>query len=174
MGGQPFLERLRFPSLQSYLEGSWNLDRIMRHRGEDASIMGTVDAARAVFSPVPGQSSQLHYREDGMVKFATMASAVPFYREYLYTFTNALEAEVSFFCPDKEEEHLKPFHSIRVSQTGEVEASEHLCINDLYAATITIASDVLFQAEWTVTGPQKNYTIFSSFSRAGDPNRVAN
>ena len=160
-------------SLWAYLRGAWRLTRTMKH-AEDGHTMGVVDAATATWTPVKDMPDTLLYREEGQVAFASMggsggvanAKRLPFYREYMYTFTSPTTADVAFYRPGNEEEHLKFFHTLSIeSASGEGSTTEHLCIDDLYVASIRIGSATGFQAEWQVKGPKKNYRIFTTYTR---------
>ena len=179
------------PSLQTYLQGKWVFNRKMTHTDNGTSL-GSVDQATAIFAPVAVkekddkdddedttttttttttseimQQNQLLYREEGNVIFAqsTSSTPLPFYREYLYSFKSTTTADVSFWRPGNVEEHLKFFHTLQVSEEGIGATSEHLCIDDLYVATINVASDCTFIATWVVEGPNKQYTITTEFTR---------
>lgn len=166
------------PSLQTYLQGKWAFNRKMTHTDNGTSL-GSVDQATAIFAPVAvkekddkddedtNSQNQLLYREEGNVIFAqsTSSTPLPFYREYLYSFKSTTTADVSFWRPGNVEEHLKFFHTLQVSEEGIGATSEHLCIDDLYVATINVASDCMFIATWVVEGPNKQYTITTEFTR---------
>ena len=119
----------------------------------------------------PEPPRQLLYREEGEVNFSPNAAhgrVFPFYREYMYTFTSPTQADVHFYQPNSKEagDHLKFFHTLSIDEaSGAGVTSEHLCINDLYLATVRITSPSAFEMSWRVTGPQKNYQIVTRFAR---------
>ena len=74
--------------------------------------------------------------------------------------------------PGNEEEHLKFFHTLSIESTsGEGSTTEHLCIDDLYVASIRIGSETGFEAEWQVKGPKKNYKISTTYTRCASEQR---
>ena len=177
----------KHPSLQTYLQGRWVFNRTMLHT-DNGSSLGSVSNATAIFAPVnvnekeqeqeedssststaasTDTDQQLLYREEGNVIFTQSSTShpLPFYREYLYTFISSTEADVAFWRPNNED-HLKFFHTLSVTEEGVGETSEHLCIDDLYQATMKVSSDSAFSTTWVVDGPNKNYTITTEFTRA--------
>jgi len=129
----------------------------------------TTAAATTTATTTATTLPQLLYREEGSVIFgptSSTATPVSFYREYLYTFQTATSADVSFWRPNNQEEHLKFFHTLQVTDQGIGSTSEHLCIDDLYQATMKVSSDSAFSTTWVVDGPNKNYTITTEFTRA--------
>ena len=167
MSNMNALQRMGLPSLQAYLRGAWQLTRDMKHA--DGSTMGVVNQAVANFTDHKSTSEheEMLYREEGMVNFTpgVEGKEMSFYREYMYSFTSPTSADVSFYQPGNQSEHLKFFHTLNISGTGVGTTTEHLCIDDLYNATIEISSEQAFRATWTVVGPHKNYQIFSQYTR---------
>ena len=174
------------PSLQIYLQGRWLFNRTMIHT-DNGSSLGSVNNATAVFSTIdvntststststtPASDPQLLYREEGNVLFSSTSNPLPFYREYLYTFKSTTSADVSFWRPGNTEEHMKFFHTLQVTEEGVGATSEHLCIDDLYKATIRVASESMFSATWVVDGPNKNYSITTTFTRQDETTEGSN
>jgi hypothetical protein len=180
-------------TLREFLQGTWKFNRSMTHT-ENGRSLGSVHNATATFSPVEAvtqngnsttnttntntevQHQQLLYREEGNVIFGKVSAnstSISFYREYLYTFISPTSADVSFWRPNNEEEHMKFFHNLQVSEEGVGATSEHLCIDDLYRATIQILSDCNFNATWVVDGPNKKYTIKTEFTRKLNSETIA-
>ena len=171
-------------SLLDFLQGTWVFDRTMTHT-DNGSRLGSVTNASAVFAPVdvvattdaaataspaaPTPFPQLLYREEGTVIFAQSSTStpIPFYREYLYTFRTPFSADVAFWRPTNSEEHLKFFHTLHVSEAGCGATSTHVCIDDLYQATLQVSSASSFSATWVVDGPHKNYSITTKLRREG-------
>ena len=152
------IHRFGVPTLCQYLRGTWQLTRTMRHT-ETKALMGTVDGAVATFRDVeepihPGPPAegtggeqraqppqeprkQLLYREEGNVNFSPNSSSdkvFPFYREYMYTFKSPTEADVHFYQPHSETDHMKFFHTLSIASSGTGVTSDHVCINDIYSA----------------------------------------
>lgn len=167
----------------------------MRHT-ETKALMGTVDGAVATFrhveepihpgppaeatggeqrtQPLQEPMEQLLYREEGSVNFSPNSSSdkvFPFYREYMYTFKSPTEADVHFYQPHSETDHMKFFHTLSIAASGTGVTSEHVCVNDIYAAKVHITSPDAFEMSWQVTGPQKNYQILSQFVRANQSSK---
>lgn len=137
--------------------------------------------------------ARLLYRESGSVDLVAASSPLEFEREYVYAFTGPTSADVAFRViarsrgrlvrsrSDAVEEAAAGdgdsdgghFHSLSVSaKTGVGETTEHLCIADLYRASIEIAERDAFTWRWSVVGPAKDYTIESIFERAGTEEEV--
>lgn len=115
--------------------------------------------------------SKLLYREEGNVNFSPGSNSdkiFPFYREYMYAFKSATEADVYFYQPQHGTDHMKFFHSLSIAASGTGVSSEHLCIDDVYLATIIIESSDAFQMSWKVTGPKKDYQIVTTYTRVED------
>uniref|UniRef100_A0A7S2SDL0 DUF6314 domain-containing protein n=1 Tax=Mucochytrium quahogii TaxID=96639 RepID=A0A7S2SDL0_9STRA len=163
------------------LRGRWSLRR--RIVGADGSLMGTVvDGAKAVFGVVGdgvdwnvvagrtptgafdvGDVKGLLYRESGDVELGN-GQHLSFHREYLYRFVSDEAADVYFFKPGIEEEHLKYFHRVSLDESG-CSNAEHLCIDDLYTVHMSFENSNAFKMHWKIKGPQKDYEIFSSFTK---------
>ena len=166
---------LRRAYIMPVLARPWQLTRTMRHT-ETKALMGTVDGAVATFRDVeepihPGPPAegtggeqrtqppqeprkQLLYREEGNVNFSPNSSSdkvFPFYREYMYTFKSPTEADVHFYQPHSETDHMKFFHTLSI-ELGTGVTSDHVCINDIYSAKVHITSPDAFEMSWQVTG----------------------
>lgn len=121
--------------------------------------------------PQQPKEQLLLYREEGKVNFSPDSKSdktFPFYREYMYNFKSAIEADVYFYQPQNETEHMKFFHTLTIAASGAGVTSEHLCIDDVYLATINLESASAFQMSWKVTGPKKDYQIVTKYSRVED------
>ena len=162
-------------SLREYLAGSWQLRRTVTAR--DGTVLGRVRVATATFSESGGE--RLLYRECGAALLGAAKTPLQFEREYMYAFTGPTTADVSFHSSraprgsrsgsDAEaavDDENGFFHSLSVEpDTGVGATTEHLCIDDLYTASIELARRDAFTWRWTVVGPAKDYTIESQFMR---------
>jgi len=102
---------------------------------------------------------KLLYREQGeMIMPNKDRTKLKFYREYLYKFSSDTEADVYFYQPGNESEHLKFFHHVGVNDEG-INCTEHLCIADIYKVDMKFLSEEKLSMKWRVKGPQKDYAI---------------
>ncbi len=136
--------------LRAYLLGAWEIRRTLddRRNGARGSFEG-----RAVFAP--GDAGTLAYREEWRLAlggFETLA-----HQSYLYAFPVPHRAEVSFADG-------RPFHPLDL-RDGQWDA-EHVCAADLYRGRFRAEGPERWFVLWTVTGPRKDQSLESRFTRA--------
>ncbi len=136
--------------LRAYLAGAWAVRRTLddRRNGARGSFEG-----RATF--MPGDENTLAYREEGRLAlggFETLA-----HQSYLYAFPVPHRAEVRFADG-------RPFHALDL-RDGQWSA-EHLCAADLYRGRFRAEGPDRWSVLWTVTGPRKDQSLESLFTRA--------
>ncbi len=131
--------------------GEWEIDRAIEdvRAGRQGRFTG-----RARFRP---DGDELAYREEGTLAFGD-APAMAASRDYRWRDTGGGVIEVRFadgrffhrFLPDEPEP-----------------ADVHLCDPDTYRVRYDFARWPLWQAEWRVTGPRKDYAMVSRYRPAG-------
>ncbi len=145
----------RYPvaDLRAYLLGAWVIRRTLddRRRGAQGHFEG-----RATF--MPGEGGALAYREEGCLElggFETLA-----HQSYLYAFPathRAHRAEVRFADG-------RAFHALDLRDG--LWSAEHVCAADLYRGRFRALAPDRWSVLWTVTGPRKDQSLESLFTRA--------
>ena len=131
------------------LLGRWQIrrqidDRFAKQRG--------VYHGTAVFRD--GAAGQLCYVEGGKIRFG-VGPVLRATREYRWHF---LPDKVAVLFDDGRLLH----HFVPAEQC---DSSAHLCGSDLYKAIYDFRHWPLWEAVWQVSGPRKNYTLTSHFSK---------
>lgn len=134
--------------LRAFLEGAWNLTRSIedRYSNESGRLVG-----RANFS---GGGEDIRYEETGRLTTASFDDEVR--QEYIYLFPESHRAAVKF-------RDGRDFHDLDL-RTGIWEA-RHDCEPDVYDGAFSVKNSDLWQCQWTITGPRKDMTIRSIYSR---------
>ncbi|MBR0818935.1 DUF6314 family protein [Bradyrhizobium liaoningense] len=133
------------------LIGSWSLNRVIESQ---ATMQGV-----AIFTPLDG--GRLAYREQGYLKLAN-GTTVQAEREYV--FSNSDGGFMVFFREDPP----RLFHEISLSATsgGElIGRAGHLCKHDDYQSTYMFMPDGTFVVRHVVSGPRKDYTMNTIYTR---------
>ena len=136
--------------LRAFLAGGWNLSRTIDDRG--AGQRGTLEGT-AVFAP---EGDGLVYREAGVLDLAGYRR--PVVQAYRYSFPAPHRAAVAFRDGGL-------FHALNLS--GGAWAAEHVCADDLYRGDFRVEGADRWRVSWTVTGPRKDQTLTSRYSRPG-------
>jgi hypothetical protein len=139
-------------TLRDYLKGSWRIDREIsdRRSASIARFAGKCDFSRL--------SDGLSYAEAGLLTVDG--------REHEATQTNRWEVTgeetaIVYFADDK------PFHNVHVRMNAAV--VEHWCAPDEYRGNYIFESASIWHLTWRVTGPRKDYTACSRFTRLHHP-----
>ncbi|WP_246801156.1 DUF6314 family protein [Bradyrhizobium genosp. L] len=132
------------------LAGAWSFDRVIEGQG---TMQG-----RASFTPLAGGS--LAYREQGTLRLSN-GTELEAAREYVFR-----ESEGGFDVLFKEDPP-RLFHAISLHGAGELagEAS-HLCNLDTYRSSYRFLPDGTFIIRHVVSGPRKDYTMTTAYSRS--------
>ena len=133
----------------STLEGSWRISRTISGYG---AVIGT-----AVFTKK--EESELHYREEGDW-MTTLGTVHRVYREYIYR--QALDGEIGVYFADQP---MKLLHPLQFDASNEA-TGEHVCNKDSYQAKYVFVDDDCFTLAYIVKGPEKDYTIYTEFTRS--------
>lgn len=135
------------PGLAEF-DGAWRLRRtIADHRdGPDGRFEG-----RAVFTP---EGPGLAYREEGVLRL-TGQPPLAASRSCFWRADGPSRVAVSF--PDG-----RPFHAFDLATGAE---AVHLCGEDSYRVAYDFGAWPAWQATWRVTGPRKDYTMVSRYTR---------
>lgn len=136
--------------LRAFLAGGWKLSRTIDDRR--AGQRGTLEGA-AVFTP---EGDGLVYREEGVLDLDGYRGSVM--QAYRYSFSAPHRAEVAFRDGGL-------FHALDLSRG--VWAAEHVCADDLYRGNFRVEGPDRWRVSWAVTGPRKDQTLISRYSRSG-------
>jgi hypothetical protein len=133
------------------LIGSWSFNRVIENQ---ATMQGV-----AIFTPL--DAGRLAYREQGDLKLANGA-IVQAEREYV--FSDSRRGFKVFFREDPP----RLFHEIALfaSVPGELSGrAGHMCGHDDYQSAYTFLSDGTFAIRHVVSGPRKDYTMTTTYTR---------
>ena len=100
----------------------------------------------------PTDDGAYFYREAGQLRFGT---GVPFVATRRYLWRSEAGRFVVYY------EDGRPFHSFDPAEP----AARHICTPDDYRVRYDFARWPDWQAEWTVSGPRKDYTMVSRYFR---------
>ena len=135
------------------LVGSWSLDRVIAGQGSMQGI--------ATFTPLDEMS--LAYREQGRL---TLLDGTALEAEREYVFRESGRGFEVFF----KETPLRLFHAISLSASGGGAmrgSAGHLCNLDHYRSSYTFRGDGSFVICHVVSGPRKDYTMVTTYTRRG-------
>jgi hypothetical protein len=133
------------------LIGSWSFNRVIEGQ---ATMQGI-----ATFAPL--DEGSLAYREQGHLKLSN-GTELEAGREYI--FSNGNGGFAVFF----KENPPRLFHAISLSASlgGELSGSAgHLCNLDDYQSSYTFLADGRFVIRHVVSGPRKDYTMTTTYTR---------
>lgn len=133
------------------LIGPWSFDRVIESQ---ATMQGV-----AILAPL--DERRLAYREQGNLK---LLNGTELQAERDYIFSNSDSGFEVFF----KEDPPRLFHAISLSAPsgGELSGSaRHLCNLDNYLSTYTFLADGRFVVRHVVSGPRKNYTMTTTYTR---------
>jgi hypothetical protein len=140
--------------LRHYLAHHWRFQRqiVHHHTGQVAYIHGTASWQEISESDaVPA----LLYREAGVIQLANYTGNAT--QTYSYVFPNDAVAEVYF-----SDGHF--FYTLDLT-TSHCEI-QHPCGEDMYHGVFDAISETTYRQIWRVTGPCKDYTSDTTFSRS--------
>ena len=148
MSGVASMTTLFGTALRDWLAGNWRIERRIddRSAGEASDFTG-----EATFAP-DGPAALL-YRESGTLRSGGRALRAT--QSHRWTFT-ASSAEVAFADG-------RPFHA--VAPVGRNAEALHDCPPDLYRVRYRFETPERWRQTWHVTGPRKDYTLESLFTR---------
>ena len=129
------------------MEGRWSVERrVAPNKGEPMSVI----AGTAEFKLQ--DKNWLIYSEDFI-----LGETVRGHRGYKYYLDPASESITKFFEDGSLLYHL----SVTTEQIG----GQHPCNQDMYYSKYFFHSKDLFEINYTVVGPNKNYVIYSQYKR---------
>lgn len=137
------------------LAGAWLFDRVIDGQGSMQGI--------ATFTPLDPES--LGYREQGRLK---LLNGTELEAEREYVFRNGDCGFDVFF----KETPPRLFHAILLSASGDGAFSGsagHVCNLDHYQSTYTFRVDGGFVIRHVVSGPRKDYTMITTYTRGALP-----
>eukprot|EP00941_MAST-03F_sp_MAST-3F-sp1_P003622 g3622.t1 len=167
--------------------GDWKLARLVVAGADAASLsnasglplsLSAAAEGRDTLASVNGSANwkehnsplQLLYRESGEMQMGSKRSQIS--REYLYVrHENVMTSvDVHFHGPV---DHLKLFHKLNVVKLDSNDndlvlegiSTVHECGDDIYNGRLVVVSPSCIETRWAVTGPQKNYSILTRYSR---------
>lgn len=129
--------------------GEWSLRRAIDDRLADQ--LGTFEG---IAKFVAGGEGSLKYLETGSLRLG-QGPLMTATREYDWDF-GAEEVTVTF--PDG-----RPFHSFK--PTGKSSGTDHPCGDDYYKVAYDFSDWPKWTAQWTVSGPRKDYTSTTHYLR---------
>ncbi|WP_234683245.1 DUF6314 family protein [Bradyrhizobium monzae] len=133
------------------LVGAWSFDRVIEGQGSMTGL--------ATFTPLDAE--RLAYREHGRL---TLQNGTELEAEREYVFRRHDRGFEVFF----KETPPRLFHVIELtaSDGGVLSGSAgHLCNLDHYQSTFTFRSDGGFVVRHVVSGPRKDYTMVTTYTR---------
>ena len=133
--------------LYDTLRGNWNINRVIEDRRSAQSGQFT---GIATFS---GSGSTLLYAEDGTLSLADNEMRAT--RRYKWMIEG--DAVTVTYTDDS------PFHAFRIN--GPTATADHQCGDDFYYAKYSFYFPQEWQVVWTVSGPRKDYTSTTLYSR---------
>lgn len=139
--------------LRHYLEHPWRFQRqiVHHHTGQVANIKGTVLWKKV---SKPDAVPTLLYHETGVIELADYTGKAT--QTHYYQFPSEADAEIYF-------NDGRLFYTLNLT-TSHCEI-RHLCGEDVYDGVFDAVSETTYQQIWRVTGPHKNYTSHTTFSR---------
>ena len=135
------------PDLRDF-PGAWRLKRTIEDRlGPPGRFEGL-----ATLTP---DGEGLRYREEGMLRLGD-GPAMAAHRDYLW---RPMGDRIAVLFADG-----RPFHTFRPK--GRAPGTDHPCGRDLYRVTYDLTRWPLWETEWAVTGPAKDYRMLSAYAPA--------
>ncbi len=148
VSGVEMMSSLFEMSLRAYLIGDWRIEREIEDRRPNRPQSF---AGRASFT---GEGEDvLLYREDGTLHIGD--TAIHASQSHRWHFVEA-HADVSFADG-------RPFHQVKLD--GHHADALHDCPPDLYRVSYHFQTQDCWRQQWHVTGPRKDYTLESVFTR---------
>jgi hypothetical protein len=135
--------------LRAFLDGKWRIERSMLDRRQS---LGGRYVGEAEFA---GSSDALLYREHGRLTFGSHEGSAE--QAHLYDFSDGPSRASVYFRDGR------AFHDLDLSQG--LDLVSHICDPDLYEGRFMVLDDGRWQSAWKVTGPRKDQSIFSVYSR---------
>lgn len=128
--------------------GTWRIERAIEDRlGLPGRFTGLARLAP--------EDEGLRYREEGILRLGD-GPPMAAHRDYLWRWADG-QVEVLFADG-------RPFHAFRPE--GRAPGTDHPCGRDLYCVTYDLTAWPRWTAEWTVTGPAKDYRMLSAYAPA--------
>ncbi|MDA9436803.1 DUF6314 family protein [Bradyrhizobium sp. CCBAU 51627] len=133
------------------LAGSWSLSRIITGQA-------TMQGAAVV---TPSEDGMFAYREQGHL---TLANGTTLEAEREYIFRQGERGFLVFFkkAPPQLFHEISLFASAEGALSG---SAGHLCNLDHYQSTYTFLADGRFIVRHAVSGPRKDYTMVTAYTR---------
>ena len=126
-------------------EGAWRFSREVRHASGDIALV----LGQAVFVPTPGG---LLYEENGEM---SINGGAPMLTSRIHLWSPNLDVHF---------EDGRAFHAVPASG-GQ---AEHWCAPDMYKVAYEFAQWPIWHSVWDVSGPNKAYTMETTYTRFTD------
>ncbi|WP_417904900.1 DUF6314 family protein [Candidatus Tisiphia endosymbiont of Micropterix aruncella] len=139
------------------LVGTYAITRILGNYGTAKGIAYFIEDKKHIYSP----HSRILYREELDVKYYGNTNKVKAFKDYLYSLEQ--NKIVKYFVNENNNGLFYQLHFI--SNTPFQAEGTHQCNLDLYQANYTFLNKNSFELSYKVLGPNKNYTITTSFTR---------
>lgn len=149
--GEPNARVLAIADLRAFLTGTWRIARTVKdaRSGQDGGFDGI-----ALFAPLP--DGGLLLTESGTMRLGGYAG--PAEQTYRYAFAGG-PGRAQVFRHDG-----TPFHELDLT-TGSADAV-HQCGADIYRGSFRVERHDEWVAEWSVSGPRKDYHMVTRHIRA--------
>lgn len=112
----------------------------------------------------------MHYREDGLLT-SDKGEKLTVYREYFFCYEPKEQQIAVYFCEDQKPTLLlHTLHFLPYVKRSEavVATSWHKNKNDIYEGFYEFKDRNFFKLTYTITGPEKDYTMVTTFKRILD------
>ncbi|KAI9033498.1 hypothetical protein DFJ74DRAFT_701585 [Hyaloraphidium curvatum] len=173
-------------SLEDYFSGTWRFDRTIVDRFRRPAGSPERSTVRGTASFIPSESfadsksGELvgagpgeivrQYVEQGAMELPGSRGPLEVRQTYRFFFRRSNQGE-----PDSAAvyfSYLSPFHTLGPPASPNVvsdgrEDIRHPCVDDMYDGRYEVWSSDTYFVEWTVLGPEKDYTSRTVFRRAG-------
>lgn len=146
----------------SLLRGSWSLHRVIAGSGK-------IDGS-ASFSQCRLGADTMYYREDGFLT-PYKGEKLMVYREYFFCYEPKEQQIAVYFCEDQKPcQLLHTLHFLPYVKRSEavIATSWHMSKNDTYEGSYEFKDRNSFKLTYTITGPEKDYTMITNFKRKLD------
>ncbi|MFP3018559.1 MAG: DUF6314 family protein [Candidatus Tisiphia sp.] len=143
------------------LVGTYAITRILGNYGTAKGIAYFIEDKEHIYLP----HSRILYREELDVEYYGNTNRVKAFKEYLYSLEQ--NKIVKYFVNENNNALFYQLHFISNTPfQDKVQAKGiHQCNLDLYQANYTFLNKNSFELSYKVLGPNKNYTIKTSFTR---------
>lgn len=127
--------------------GAWQIRRILGNDG----------VAEGLAKFILQFKDCIIYQEEIKVKFNNSKMTQNAYKEYIYFYDSKNDNIIKKFIDDTE------FYYLNFESNNQKAYGKHLCKKDTYKATYDFLSENNFTLKYGVSGPSKDYTIYTEY-----------